>query len=104
MSISEKTMRDALERLYSRAFGNENVWNRSNPTDPARFDDLFLHGAIDELVILRAQHQELLGALEDCDNAFAAWQVGQIPGRPEDILRLIMKVRSAIAKAKGVES
>jgi hypothetical protein len=49
-------------------------------------------------VHLIAAAPELLEALNDCDKAFAAWQVGQIPGRPEDILALIVKVRAAIAK------
>lgn len=43
-----------------------------------------------------------VAALEECDAAFAAWQVGQIPGRPEDILRLIALVRSALAQATEV--
>lgn len=43
---------------------------------------------------------ELLAALTKCDTAFASWQVGQIPGRPEDILALIVEVRAAIAKAE----
>jgi len=40
-------------------------------------------------------------ALNACDKAFAAWQVGQIPGRPEDILALISEVRAALAKSRG---
>ena len=47
------------------------------------------------------QRDELLAALKDCDNAFAAWQCGQIPGRPDDIYALIVAVRAAIAKAEG---
>src|SRR5262245_4827713 len=43
------------------------------------------------------QRDELLDALKACDEAFASWQIGQIPGRPEDILALIVRVRSAIA-------
>lgn len=43
----------------------------------------------------------LVEALEKCDKAFAAWQVGQIPGRPEDILALITEVRAALAAAEG---
>lgn len=42
---------------------------------------------------------EMRRALEACDKAFVSWQVGQIPGRPEDILDLIVQVRSAIASA-----
>lgn len=41
----------------------------------------------------------LVKALEGCDKAFAAWQVGQIPGRPEDILALITDVRAALSAA-----
>ena len=47
------------------------------------------------------QRDELLGALKACDDAFVSWQVGNVPGRPEDILRLIVKVRTAIANAEG---
>ena len=43
----------------------------------------------------------LLAALRQCDNAFVSWQIGQIPGRPEDILALIATVRAAIARAEG---
>lgn len=50
---------------------------------------------------LVAAAPELLEALTKCDRAFAAWQVGQIPGRPEEILALIVEVRAAIAKAEG---
>jgi len=35
---------------------------------------------------------ELLAAAEKCSDAFVSWQVGQIPGRPEDILNLITQV------------
>lgn len=51
---------------------------------------------------LIAAAPELLEALNDCDHAFAAWQMGVVPGRPEDILALIAKVRAAIAKAEGL--
>jgi len=53
--------------------------------------------------IVRAcnSHDDMLEALEDCDRAFALWQIGQIPGRPEDILALIAKTRKAIQKARG---
>lgn len=40
-------------------------------------------------------------ALMECDVAFCHWQLGQIPGRPEDILALINVVRQAIAAAEG---
>jgi hypothetical protein len=50
---------------------------------------------------LVAAAPEMLGALERCDDAFAMWQVGGVPGRPEDILRLVTQVRAAIAKARG---
>lgn len=40
----------------------------------------------------------LIAALEACDRAFVNWQIGQIPGRPEDILALINQVRSALAE------
>lgn len=40
-------------------------------------------------------------ALDDCDRAFASWQVGQIPGRPEDILALIQKVRALLPETKS---
>lgn len=52
---------------------------------------------------LIAAAPELLEALKECDKAFVSWQVGQIPGRPEDILALITKTRAAIAKAEGSE-
>ena len=45
------------------------------------------------------EREALITALQDCDHAFAAWQVGQIPGRPEDILALITRVRAALQKA-----
>lgn len=51
---------------------------------------------------LIAAAPELLEALNDCDHAFAAWQMGVVPGRPKDILALIAKVRAAIAKAEGL--
>ena len=46
---------------------------------------------------------ELVDGLDDCRRAFGCWQVGQIPGRPEDILALIAKVDALLAKyeAKG---
>ncbi len=47
-------------------------------------------------------YDDMLEALEACDTAFVSWQVGQIPGRPEDILSLITKVRNAIKKAGEV--
>lgn len=50
---------------------------------------------------LIAAAPELLAALERCDLAFADWQVGVVPGRPEDILALIAQVRAALAKATG---
>ncbi len=43
---------------------------------------------------------ELLAACEACSDVFASWQVGQVPGRPADILALIVKVRAAVAKAR----
>src|SRR5262245_31778562 len=45
---------------------------------------------------LLAENKKLREALEACDRAFVAWQVGQIPGRPEDILALISQVRAAL--------
>jgi len=53
------------------------------------------------IATLRAHNAALLEALKLCDSAFICWQVGQIPGRPEDILALITKVRAAIALEKG---
>lgn len=53
-----------------------------------------------ERVVERAA-PKLLAALKGCDRAFAAWQAGQIPGRPEDILALVVEVREAIAAAEG---
>jgi hypothetical protein len=50
---------------------------------------------------LIAAAPDLLEALEECDQAFTSWQVGQIPGRPEDILGLVHHVRNAIARARG---
>lgn len=43
---------------------------------------------------------EMESVLEECDSAFVNWQLGQIPGRPEDILVLISKVRKVLKKAK----
>lgn len=48
-------------------------------------------------------HDELVAELKACDSAFACWQLGQIPGRPEDILALIGSVRKALARAEGRE-
>lgn len=50
---------------------------------------------------IREQRSDLLEALKACDDAFAGWQAGTVPGRPEDILALIVKTRAAIAKAEG---
>lgn len=50
---------------------------------------------------LIAADPDLLEALEKADQTFISWQVGQIPGRPEDILAVIEMVRAALAKAKG---
>ncbi len=55
---------------------------------------------IEDPADLRKQRDELVEALNECDKAFACWQIGQIPGRPEDILKLINKVRQAIARCK----
>lgn len=68
--------------------------------DPAWID--FARELERENARLQDANKALSGALEDCDNAFAAWQLGQIPGRPEDILGLINKVRRAIACAEGL--
>ena len=53
-------------------------------------------------LIVRAvnSHADMLAALNNCDRAFVSWQLGHIPGRPEDILVLIGQVRAAIAKAE----
>lgn len=50
-----------------------------------------------EIAELRAQRDALKEALNNCDKAFVSWQVGQIPGRPEDILAMITNVREALA-------
>jgi hypothetical protein len=50
---------------------------------------------------LIAASPDLLDALDACNDAFCFWQIGVVPKRPEDILALIGKVRSAIAKARG---
>lgn len=68
------------------AFAEKAAFYGRNPEADAR-----LYGAA----------REMLEALKACDEAFAMWQVGGIPGRPEDILKLIVDVRSAIAKATG---
>lgn len=39
---------------------------------------------------------QVIEALEACDSAFAAWQIGQIPGRPDDILALKQRVLTAL--------
>lgn len=44
---------------------------------------------------------EALAALRLCDEAFASWQVGQIPGRPDDILALTSRVRAALEQAEA---
>ena len=44
--------------------------------------------------------EPLVKALEHCDKAFVSWQLGQIPGRPEDILALIVEVRAALELAR----
>jgi hypothetical protein len=51
---------------------------------------------------LFAAAPQMHAALAKCNDAFAAWQFGQIPGRPEDILALIMQVRTAIEAATPV--
>lgn len=48
--------------------------------------------------LVKALWPEGVKALENCDKAFASWQVGQIPGRPEDILTLINEERAALAR------
>lgn len=55
------------------------------------------HGEANARLIAAAP--DLLAALKSCDDAFAGWQIGVVPGRPEDILALIGKVRSALARA-----
>lgn len=45
---------------------------------------------------LAAERDRLKAALVKCDLAFVNWQIGQIPGRPEDILALITEVRAAL--------
>ena len=57
-----------------------------------------VYRADDALLIAAAP--DLLAACEGCSDAFASWQLGQIPGRPDDILRLVTMVRDAIAKAQ----
>lgn len=55
----------------------------------------------DRLANVIAAAPDLLQALKGCDKAFVSWQLGQIPGRPDDILALIRDVRNAIAKAEA---
>ncbi len=50
---------------------------------------------------LIAAAPDLLAVSVRCDCAFASWQIGQIPGRPEDILALITDLRAAVSKAIG---
>lgn len=57
-------------------------------------------GLHDQITELEAENRMLRNALEACDKAFASWQLGQIPGRPEDILRLIFQVRGALSEAR----
>lgn len=52
---------------------------------------------IKERDTLLADNERLREALRACDKAFVSWQVGQIPGRPEDILALIAKARAALS-------
>ena len=51
----------------------------------------------------QAAFEAMREALNKCDIAFTNWQVGQIPGRPEDILALIVQVRAALALADAAE-
>ncbi len=76
-----------LKQIYSHV---STVLEHLTTTTPARFSPT-------PAIAL----EEALDALKDCDLAFANWQVGQIPGRPEDILALITKVRNAIRQ--GIE-
>jgi hypothetical protein len=52
--------------------------------------------AEDEAIRANAESQVMVDVLKRCDHAFASWQCGQIPGRPEDILALIVDVRAAL--------
>lgn len=58
-------------------------------------------GELEANARLIAAAPELLATMKSCDEAFADWQVGQIPGRPDDILALVTRLRAAIAKAEG---
>lgn len=44
---------------------------------------------------------ESLAALRACSEAFAGLQVGQVPGRPDDILALTARVRAALEKGEA---
>lgn len=51
---------------------------------------------LEQVAKATARIKELEGALDACDSAFVSWQVGQIPGRPSDILALIHRVRTVL--------
>lgn len=54
----------------------------------------------DQIVRCVNSHDALVAALQKCSAAFASWQMGQIPGRPEDILALTSEVRAALTQAQ----
>jgi len=46
-------------------------------------------------------YEEMYEVLKRCDHAFACWQLGVVPGRPEDILALTSSVREVLYKVEG---
>ncbi len=76
----------------------DHVIDLDNPDD---VDWLYRWSKLAEIEIIKHREREagLVEALEGCRKAFTNWQIGQIPGRPEDILALIVKVDKALDTA-----
>src|SRR3990167_6080839 len=92
--ISQETYYVAHERAMAPGIAGE--WPEVIPHTTSK------HGRLVKIKnpISQETARELLEACRKCNNVFASWQLGQIPGRPEDILALITEVRSAIAAAE----
>jgi len=97
-------LRTALNRIaYPSTYGTRDV----DPLEIARralllgiMVDPLPTSAYDPMRQQLAAAKLAVNALEECDKAFADWQAGQIPGRPEDIYALIGVVRGVIAQCK----
>jgi hypothetical protein len=102
--IVERYLVDADGReVATTSSGNLEVRTRvvagANSTVGPIVADMVAGSARDARLIAAAP--DLLEALRRCNDAFAGWQIGAVPGRPEDILALIGETRAAIAKAEG---